>query len=225
LFSSGSGRSRARRARGRRPCRSRPGIARLHQSVRWARAAPNRRPMPGQRATLLARHTEHGLARFHQRSRCRGWSIYGAERAQTLAIGAESSSRENGSAKRNPPPPIADSCEHNAMEAERLPWAATRCRRSASLRGRRSISLKRQVPRTRRPTGLDRATLTGGRTEVEVRSVLIHCRSGRRPAHGDNAAHSAPVSRTECPAKESSLPSAASVSRPDWPKTIASPGT
>src|SRR6266536_187505 len=51
------------------------------------------------------------------------------------------------------------------------------------------------------------------------------CQRARRPAHGDNAAHSAPVSRTECPAKESSLPSAARVSRPDWPKTIASPGT
>src|SRR6266542_3386805 len=36
-----------------------------------------------------------------------------------------------------------------------------------SLRRRRSISLKRQVLRTRRPTGLDAATLTGSRFGVK----------------------------------------------------------
>jgi hypothetical protein len=65
-----------------------------------------------------------------------------------------------------------------------LPWVATgRMRRSMvsrasavgchplrevpSLRGRRSTSLKRQVPRTRRPTGLDRATLTAQNAAVK----------------------------------------------------------
>jgi hypothetical protein len=37
-----------------------------------------------------------------------------------------------------------------------------------SLRRRRSTSLKRQVLRTRRPTGLDRATLTGERGLVKT---------------------------------------------------------
>jgi hypothetical protein len=37
-----------------------------------------------------------------------------------------------------------------------------------SLKGRRSISLKRQVLQTRRPTGLDCATLTGVRTAVKA---------------------------------------------------------
>jgi hypothetical protein len=37
-----------------------------------------------------------------------------------------------------------------------------------SLRGRRSIFLKRQVLRTRRPTGLDRATVTRERSLVKL---------------------------------------------------------
>ena len=42
--------------------------------------------------------------------RPKGWSIYGAERTQPVAIGGECESRENGSNKPNPLPPIADSC-------------------------------------------------------------------------------------------------------------------
>src|SRR5437667_3208853 len=42
-------------------------------------------------------------------------TTYGAERTQPVAIGGKSESRENGSNKPNPLPPIADSCEHNEM--------------------------------------------------------------------------------------------------------------
>src|SRR5438552_836595 len=51
--------------------------------------------------------------------------------------------------------------------SRRLPWTATRCGRSPPCEGRRSISLKRQVLRTRRPTGLDWVTLARRCVEVK----------------------------------------------------------
>jgi hypothetical protein len=55
-----------------------------------------------------------------------------------------------------------------------------------SLRGRRSISLKRQVLRTRRPTGLDRATLTSKEVAVKrgVRKQESDQLSAARPLVG-----------------------------------------
>src|SRR5438309_7431514 len=47
----------------------------------------------------------------------------------------------------------------HGKEERCAPLAAASQRPPLSLGGRRSISLKRQVLRTRRPTGLDRATL------------------------------------------------------------------
>jgi len=48
-------------------------------------------------------------------SRARGWSICGAERAQTAAIDRECGSGENGLDKPKPLPSAAISCAHNDM--------------------------------------------------------------------------------------------------------------
>src|SRR5437867_3810065 len=59
-------------------------------------------------------------------------------------------------------------------------------RQVPSLRGRRSISLKRQVLRTRRPTGLDGATLTYGEVAAKrpfLRSSLASLRYGACGRH------------------------------------------
>jgi hypothetical protein len=48
-------------------------------------------------------------------------------------------------------------------------------RQVPSLRGRKSISLKRQVLQTRRPTGLDRSTLTCGRSVVKRTGIVVGC--------------------------------------------------
>lgn len=83
-----------------------------------------------------------------------GWSIYGAERAQTGAIRGKHARRENGSNKPKLSPPIADSCAHNAM-VKRL--FATGCRIPRLDReGVDLLALQRvRVPRTRRPAGLE----------------------------------------------------------------------
>jgi hypothetical protein len=53
------------------------------------------------------------------------WSIYGAERAQTAAMGRKCAGRENGSDRPNPSPSGAVSCVHKEM-VKRL--FATGCR-------------------------------------------------------------------------------------------------
>ena len=81
-----------------------------------------------------------------------GWSIYGAERSQPVAISRKWEGAENASIGRKP-----------------LPWVATGCRDPKMVsvhpftKGRGSplwLRKKCQVLRTRGPTGLDRATLT-----------------------------------------------------------------
>src|SRR6266516_35687 len=97
------------------------------------------------------------------------WSVYGAERSQPVATGGRWDDLESGSDTRKPLPWVATSCPDPKMvsRASAVGWHPLQ--EVPSLRGRRSISLKRQVLRTRRPTGLDRETLT--RTSFTVKQV------------------------------------------------------
>jgi hypothetical protein len=74
---------------------------------------------------------------------------------------------ENGFTGPQPLPPAATGCRLDRMVSRASAVGCRPLREVPSLRGRRSISLKRQVLRTRRPTGLDRATLTGARAAVK----------------------------------------------------------
>ena len=55
-----------------------------------------------------------------RRSLARGWSIYGAERAQTAAPRRKDSGRGDGLDKPNPLPSTADSCVNNETVVDRL---------------------------------------------------------------------------------------------------------
>src|SRR6266540_2759688 len=96
---------------------------------------------------------------------CRGGPttchLYGAPWLQQVAVSGKSIRRERGEDKPKPLPPAATSCLGSSMVSRASAVGCHPLREVPSLRRRGSISLlrKRQVLRTRRPTGLDIATL------------------------------------------------------------------
>ena len=97
-----------------------------------------------------------------------GWSLYGAPRLQAMASNRKSRRPSKRQNKPKPLPPVATSCRKERMVSRASAVGCHPLRKVPSLRERRSISLKRQVPRTRGPTGLDGETLT--RTEIAVKN-------------------------------------------------------
>src|SRR5205085_10267615 len=83
------------------------------------------------------------------------WSPVGA----TGGNQRQSLGRTNGRNKPKPLPWVATDCHEEYMVSRASAVGCHPLREVPSLRGRRSISQKRQVLRTRRPTGLDWATL------------------------------------------------------------------
>ena len=102
------------------------------------------------------------------RSDNEGWSLYGAQRLHPVAIGGNGTDLKTAQKRRKPLPWVATSCPSRSMVSGALPKKG---------RGSpRSLRKKRQVLRTRRPTGLDAATLTRGRLRVNCarRSASRH---------------------------------------------------
>ncbi len=89
--------------------------------------------------------------------------------------------------KRNPLLSAATGCLAKYMVSRASAVGCHPLREVPSLRGRRSISLKRQVLRTRRPTGLDRTTLTGERRLVNRNRRLQADRVSRSTSAGSVA--------------------------------------
>jgi hypothetical protein len=84
----------------------------------------------------------------------RVWSLYGAPWLQLVAISGKSTGARNRKNKRNPLPPAATGCGGKYMVSRASPVGCHPLREVPSLRGRRSISSKRQVLRTQGPQDL-----------------------------------------------------------------------
>src|SRR6266571_3078387 len=112
----------------------------------------------------------------------RVWSLCGAPWLQPTAINGNSAGPRNRKNKRNPLPPAAAGCLRGSMVSRASAVGCHPLREVPSLRGRRSISLKRQVLRTRRPTGLDGATLARRCVEVKQAREIASLSCVRPPA-------------------------------------------
>jgi hypothetical protein len=106
-----------------------------------------------------------------QRSRRRGWSIYGAEGSQPGATGGKWDGAENGSNKPKPLPSVAVSCVHNHMVRRRI---ATACR--LPLLAREEVDLRASEKRSSPANPKARRT----REDVNSRRLLVHATAGKR---------------------------------------------
>ena len=137
----------------------------------------------------------------------KGWSLCGAPWLQPVATGSKRDGAENGSLKRKPLPSVATSCLSRSMARRSVTPASGRWPTTSPLRRRGSISLKRQVLRTRRPTGLDRATLTGERSLVKPNGALPSTTAGAML--GPSGTYPRPVQRRRSPARIRRCPATA----------------
>ena len=127
------------------------------------------------------------------------WSLYGAPWLQPAAISGKSPELANPKSKPNPLPRAATCCVRRSMVSRASAVGRHPLREDPSLRGSRSIFLKRQVLRTRRPTGLDRATLTGQRRLVKL--LRTQRKRGLRATYAEATSDAQLPSRRHSPAR------------------------
>ena len=124
-----------------------------------------------------------------------------------VAIVGKSTRRGSGKNKPRPLPWVATGCVRSSMVSRVSAVGCHPLREVPSLRGRRSISLKRQVLRTRRPTGLDRATLTRERSLVKRNGALPSTTAGAML--GPSGTYPRPVLRRRSPVRIRRCPATA----------------